>query len=204
MRPLIVRGERTLLIDAGCGDKMDAKSAAIYGLDRTLSPRSRAGRGRRRRRGHRHRRWPATCTSITSAASPSAAPTAAGPALSAGPLRRAPRRVARRHPSARAQPGQLPAGELRAAAGRRRADAGRRRRRDHAGRDRCGGRGGHTMHHQVVMIESGGRDGGLRRRHVPDRGAHPGSVGDGLRPLPDGHAGLQARLRARGHRAAST
>ena len=23
MRPLIVRGERTLLIDAGCGDKMD-------------------------------------------------------------------------------------------------------------------------------------------------------------------------------------
>lgn len=34
MRPLIVRGEKTLLIDAGCGDKMDAKSAAIYGLDR--------------------------------------------------------------------------------------------------------------------------------------------------------------------------
>ncbi len=35
MRPLIVRGEKTLLIDAGCGDKMDAKSAAIYGLDRS-------------------------------------------------------------------------------------------------------------------------------------------------------------------------
>jgi methylmalonyl-CoA epimerase len=34
MRPLLVRGERTLLIDAGCGDKMDSKSAAIYGLDR--------------------------------------------------------------------------------------------------------------------------------------------------------------------------
>jgi len=34
MRPLIVRGEQTLLIDAGCGDKMDAKSSAIYGLDR--------------------------------------------------------------------------------------------------------------------------------------------------------------------------
>jgi methylmalonyl-CoA epimerase len=34
MRPLIVRGERTLLIDAGCGDKMDAKSADIYGLER--------------------------------------------------------------------------------------------------------------------------------------------------------------------------
>ena len=34
MRPLIVRGDQTMLIDAGCGDKMDAKSAAIYGLDR--------------------------------------------------------------------------------------------------------------------------------------------------------------------------
>ena len=35
MRPLIVRGDKTLIIDAGCGDKMDAKSADIYGLDRT-------------------------------------------------------------------------------------------------------------------------------------------------------------------------
>jgi methylmalonyl-CoA epimerase len=35
MRPLVVRsGETTLLIDAGCGDKMDAKSAQIYKLDR--------------------------------------------------------------------------------------------------------------------------------------------------------------------------
>jgi methylmalonyl-CoA epimerase len=34
MRPLLVRGERTLLIDAGCGDKMDARSADIYGLER--------------------------------------------------------------------------------------------------------------------------------------------------------------------------
>ena len=35
MRPLIVRdGRTTLLIDAGCGDKMDAKSAQIYKLDR--------------------------------------------------------------------------------------------------------------------------------------------------------------------------
>lgn len=34
MRPLIVRGAETLLIDAGCGDKMDAKSAEIYGLER--------------------------------------------------------------------------------------------------------------------------------------------------------------------------
>ena len=34
MRPLLVHGERTLLIDAGCGDKMDAKSADRYGLER--------------------------------------------------------------------------------------------------------------------------------------------------------------------------
>ncbi len=35
MRPLIVRtGDVTMIIDAGCGDKMDAKSAQIYKLDR--------------------------------------------------------------------------------------------------------------------------------------------------------------------------
>lgn len=35
MRPLIVRnGTDTMIIDAGCGDKMDAKSAQIYKLDR--------------------------------------------------------------------------------------------------------------------------------------------------------------------------
>jgi methylmalonyl-CoA epimerase len=34
LRPLIVRGEQTLLVDAGCGDKMDARSTEIYGLDR--------------------------------------------------------------------------------------------------------------------------------------------------------------------------
>jgi glyoxylase-like metal-dependent hydrolase (beta-lactamase superfamily II) len=34
MRPLLVRGARTVLIDAGCGDKLDAKTADIYALDR--------------------------------------------------------------------------------------------------------------------------------------------------------------------------
>ena len=35
MRPLIVRsGKTTIIIDAGCGDKMDAKSTQIYKLDR--------------------------------------------------------------------------------------------------------------------------------------------------------------------------
>jgi glyoxylase-like metal-dependent hydrolase (beta-lactamase superfamily II) len=34
MRPLLVRGERLLIIDAGAGDTMDPKHAAIYALDR--------------------------------------------------------------------------------------------------------------------------------------------------------------------------
>jgi methylmalonyl-CoA epimerase len=34
MRPLIVRGARTMIIDAGVGDKENAKFAEIYGLDR--------------------------------------------------------------------------------------------------------------------------------------------------------------------------
>ena len=37
MRPLLVRGERLMIIDAGSGDKMDAKFADIYGLDRRES-----------------------------------------------------------------------------------------------------------------------------------------------------------------------
>jgi glyoxylase-like metal-dependent hydrolase (beta-lactamase superfamily II) len=35
MRPLVVRGDKTLIIDAGAGDKMDAKSLDIYGMDRS-------------------------------------------------------------------------------------------------------------------------------------------------------------------------
>lgn len=35
LRTLVVRAGKTLVIDAGIGDKMDAKSLAIYGVDRT-------------------------------------------------------------------------------------------------------------------------------------------------------------------------
>jgi glyoxylase-like metal-dependent hydrolase (beta-lactamase superfamily II) len=35
MRPLVVRGARTMLIDAGLGDKDDAKFHEIYGVDRS-------------------------------------------------------------------------------------------------------------------------------------------------------------------------
>jgi glyoxylase-like metal-dependent hydrolase (beta-lactamase superfamily II) len=34
LRPLVVRGAKTMIIDAGIGGKMDAKSADIYGIDR--------------------------------------------------------------------------------------------------------------------------------------------------------------------------
>jgi glyoxylase-like metal-dependent hydrolase (beta-lactamase superfamily II) len=37
MRPLLVRGDRTLIIDAGVGGKMDAKTVGIYAIDRTPS-----------------------------------------------------------------------------------------------------------------------------------------------------------------------
>jgi glyoxylase-like metal-dependent hydrolase (beta-lactamase superfamily II) len=37
MRTLLVRGDRTILIDAGVGDKVDAKMQEIYAIDRTTS-----------------------------------------------------------------------------------------------------------------------------------------------------------------------
>jgi glyoxylase-like metal-dependent hydrolase (beta-lactamase superfamily II) len=35
LRPLLVRGKKTMIIDAGIGGKMDAKSVEIYGIDRS-------------------------------------------------------------------------------------------------------------------------------------------------------------------------
>lgn len=37
IRPLLVRGAQTLLIDAGIGDKLDAKSANIFAVDRSVT-----------------------------------------------------------------------------------------------------------------------------------------------------------------------
>jgi methylmalonyl-CoA epimerase len=37
MRPLVVRGARTMLVDAGSGDKMTAKQADIYGFEREFN-----------------------------------------------------------------------------------------------------------------------------------------------------------------------
>src|SRR3954471_13930311 len=46
MRPLLVRGERTLIVDAGIGDKMAPKAIEIYAIDRSISLRhSLSGQG---------------------------------------------------------------------------------------------------------------------------------------------------------------
>ena len=37
LRPLLIRGEKTMLVDAGIGDKMSAKSVDIFAIDRTLT-----------------------------------------------------------------------------------------------------------------------------------------------------------------------
>jgi glyoxylase-like metal-dependent hydrolase (beta-lactamase superfamily II) len=43
LRPLLVRGEKTMIIDAGIGGKMDAKSVDIYGIDRPRDLTRRLG-----------------------------------------------------------------------------------------------------------------------------------------------------------------
>ncbi len=157
LRPLLVRGERTLLIDAGIGDKMGEKSADIYGIDRardldhalaeaglaaddidivlaTHLHFDHAG-GFTRRDGSRQDRAD----------------------LSARALRRPRGGVGGRDASARAESRQLSAGELRAARRRRRPRPDRRATARSCRGSACGRTGGHTMHHQIVLIESGGR-----------------------------------------------
>ena len=52
--------------------------------------------------------------------------------------------------------------------------------------------GGHTMHHQIVWIESGGGSRRVSRRPHADERAPRRPVDHGLRPLPDGYAFCQA------------
>ena len=56
MRPLVVLGSSTMIIDAGVGQKMDAKSANIYGFDRagSLDDSLADGTARRNQRDARH------------------------------------------------------------------------------------------------------------------------------------------------------
>ena len=126
MRPLIVRGERTLLIDAGCGDKMDAKSAEIYGLERAYHlDHSLAEAGVSPDdidivlASHLHFDHVGGFTGR-------APDGRIVPRFPTRALHRASRRVGRRDAPARAQSRQLPAGELRAARRGRRARSGGR------------------------------------------------------------------------------
>ena len=108
-----------MIIDAGIGDKMDAKSVDIYGIDRSRQPGSRARRGRASRRTTSTSCSRRTCTSIM----PAASRRATAPARWCRAFRGAryvvrTARVGGCDPSARAEPRQLPAGKLRAAGGR--------------------------------------------------------------------------------------
>ena len=142
MRPLLIEASwGRMLVDCGAGDKMGEKAREIYALDRT-----------------RHLDHALDSVGLTADDIDLVLPThlhfdhfggatrrraGRGPALRARALHHPGRRVARRHASARAQPGQLPAGRLRAARrGRRRGPL--RRRPDHpAGRARGADRRAH-------------------------------------------------------------
>ena len=132
MRPLIVRdGKTTVIIDAGCGDKMDEKSTQIYKLDRRYHlDHSLADAGLSAGdidiviASHLHFDHVGGFTKI----GPGGALSAAVPQRE---ICRASRRVGGCHASARAQSRQLPAGELRPAERRRRGDARRRWGGDH-------------------------------------------------------------------------
>ena len=194
MRPLVVHGDgTTLLIDAGCGDKMDAKSAAIYGLDRALSPRLT--------------RWPTPAWASDDIDIVVASHLhfdhiggfterlADGALVPRFPNARYVAHVGEwhdaTHPHERNRASYLPenfqplmdAGVLTLVDDDAEIVPGVRYRRS----------GGHTAHHQVVTIASQRPHRRLHRRHVSDDRAHSRSVGDGLRPVSRRHAVVQAR-----------
>ena len=135
MRPLIVRGARTMIIDAGLGDKESAKFHDIYGVDRARIARSS--------RWPRPASRPRTSTSCSPRhlhfdhAGGFTVPRRGRPDpadVSPRAVRRPARRVGGRDAPARAQSRELSGGQLRAARRRRRPAAGGRRCDDHARR----------------------------------------------------------------------
>jgi glyoxylase-like metal-dependent hydrolase (beta-lactamase superfamily II) len=156
LRPLLVRGERTMLIDAGIGGKMDEKSADIFAIDRTRNlDRSLAEAGVAPEdielvlATHLHFDHAGGFTTRD----------AAGAIAPTFPRARYIVRTAEwddaAHPHERNRASYLPenfkpladAGVLDLVAGDRTILPGIRVVRT----------GGHTMHHQIVVIESGGR-----------------------------------------------
>jgi glyoxylase-like metal-dependent hydrolase (beta-lactamase superfamily II) len=156
LRPLLVRGERTLLVDAGIGEKMDAKSVEIYAIERSRNlDHSLADAGVRRDdieivlASHLHFDHAGGFTTRD----------ASGHLAPAFPRARYIVRAAEwedaTHPHERNRASYLPenfvpladAGVLDLVAGDEVIMPGARVVRT----------GGHTMHHQIVIIESAGR-----------------------------------------------
>jgi glyoxylase-like metal-dependent hydrolase (beta-lactamase superfamily II) len=157
LRPLVVRGEKTMIIDGGIGGKMDAKSAEIYGIDRSTHTLARglAGAGLAPEdidialATHLHFDHVGGFTERT----------AAGALVPAFPRARFIARTAEwedaTHPHERNRASYLAENFVPLQ------EAGVLDLRPDDGTVMPGVRvvrsGGHTMHHQVVMIESGGR-----------------------------------------------
>ena len=203
MRPLLVRGAAHDAHRCGHRRQDGREERDIYGVDRARHlDHALAEAGLRR--GHRHRARHATCTSITPAASPSR--DATGASRRGFPRARyvvAARRVGGRDAPARAEPRQLPAenfvplaeaGVLELVDDDQTIMPGVRVRRT----------GGHTMHHQIVWIESGGKTAVFVADLIPTTAHVPDAVDHGLRPLSDGHAAFKKRVRSRGDRARDT
>jgi glyoxylase-like metal-dependent hydrolase (beta-lactamase superfamily II) len=156
MRPLVVRGEQTILIDAGVGGKMDAKSAEIYAIDRSRNlDRALADAGIARHdidivlASHLHFDHAGGFTELD--ASGRLVPTfpRATYVVRTGEWNDA------THPHERNRASYLAENFFPVSA------SGQLRLMDGDGSVMPGVRvvrtGGHTMHHQIVMIESGGR-----------------------------------------------
>ena len=194
MRPLLVRGARTMIIDAGIGrqgrrrvPRRSTASTARCTLDHALAEAGIApeeieivlathlhfdhagGFTRPGFTGASARGFPARSTSCGAA----------------NGMRRRPARTESR---------QLPGGELHAAGRCRRPAAGDEDQTIMPG-VRVRRTGGHTMHHQMVLIESGGKTAVFVADMMPTT-AHAPTVDHGRRSVSDGHAGREERVRA--------
>jgi hypothetical protein len=200
LRPLLVRGERTVLIDAGIGGKMDEKSVFIYGIDRTRSlAHSMADAGVAGGdvdivlATHLHFDHAGGFTVRQPDGAVVPAFSKARYAVRAGEWDDA------THPHERNRASYLPENFLPLAAGGV---------LDLFAGDR-------TIAPGVRVVRTGGAheapsdrahrigrtDGGVRRGSAAHGRARRRCMDHGVRPLPDGYARLQARLRPRGDRA---
>ena len=169
MRPLVVEAEWGRMIDRLRRRRQDGREAARTS---TRSTRRATSMTRSPRRACPPMRstscWRRTCTSITSAAPPCATGRSLRPRFRERAVSHSGRRVGGRDPPARAQPGELPAGRLRAAEGRGRRGLLRRRPVVRPG-VRVVRTGGHTGQHQIVFMESAGKTAVFTADLIPTR-----------------------------------